>query len=73
MKIPIYQVDAFTSEVFFGNPAAVCILDGWLEYPVLQCKIYCEVRLVSAGYVPIRPIGVLAGKKGKVNERTEGT
>jgi PhzF family phenazine biosynthesis protein len=31
MKIPIYQVDAFTREVFAGNPAAVCPLDEWLE------------------------------------------
>jgi predicted PhzF superfamily epimerase YddE/YHI9 len=31
MKIPIYQVDAFTSELFSGNPVAVCILDEWLD------------------------------------------
>lgn len=31
MKIPIYQVDAFTSQVFRGNPAAVCPLEFWLE------------------------------------------
>lgn len=30
MKIPIYQVDAFSSHVFGGNPAAVCPLEGWL-------------------------------------------
>jgi len=36
MKIPIYQVDAFTSEVFSGNPAAVCILDTWIEDRRLQ-------------------------------------
>jgi PhzF family phenazine biosynthesis protein len=36
MKIPIYQVDAFTSEVFSGNPAAVCILDSWLDDNILQ-------------------------------------
>jgi PhzF family phenazine biosynthesis protein len=36
MNIPIYQADAFTSERFSGNPAAVCILDAWLEDPVLQ-------------------------------------
>ena len=30
MRIPIYQVDAFTSRVFTGNPAAVCPLDEWL-------------------------------------------
>jgi predicted PhzF superfamily epimerase YddE/YHI9 len=26
MEIPIFQVDAFTSKVFGGNPAAVCPL-----------------------------------------------
>ncbi len=36
MKIPIYQVDAFTSSVFSGNPAAVCILDAWLDDSRLQ-------------------------------------
>ncbi|MDD5170943.1 MAG: PhzF family phenazine biosynthesis protein [Syntrophales bacterium] len=35
-KIPIYQVDAFTTERFRGNPAAVCILDHWLPDEVLQ-------------------------------------
>ena len=29
--IPIYQVDAFASQVFAGNPAAVCPLDAWLR------------------------------------------
>lgn len=28
MEIPLYQVDAFTSVPFKGNPAAVCLLDG---------------------------------------------
>jgi len=36
MKIPLYQVDAFTSEVFKGNPAAVCLLDKWLDDTRLQ-------------------------------------
>ena len=27
----LYQVDAFASEVFEGNPAAVCICDQWPE------------------------------------------
>ena len=31
MKLPLYQVDAFTAEVFKGNPAAVCFLDAWLD------------------------------------------
>lgn len=36
MRIPIYQVDAFTDRVFGGNPAAVCALQAWLPDPVLQ-------------------------------------
>ena len=36
MKIPIYQVDAFASELFKGNPAAVCPLDEWLPDQVMQ-------------------------------------
>ncbi|MBT8254097.1 MAG: PhzF family phenazine biosynthesis isomerase, partial [Bacteroidia bacterium] len=35
MKIPIYQVDAFTSERFGGNPAAICLLDDWLDDSVM--------------------------------------
>ena len=31
MKIPIYQIDAFTDKLFSGNPAAVCPLSNWLE------------------------------------------
>ncbi len=36
MKLPIYQVDAFSSRVFGGNPAAVCPLEGWLPDDVMQ-------------------------------------
>ena len=35
-KIKIYQVDAFTSKLFSGNPAAVCYLDNWLPDEVMQ-------------------------------------
>lgn len=34
--LPLYQVDAFASEPFRGNPAAVCPLEAWLPDPVLQ-------------------------------------
>jgi predicted PhzF superfamily epimerase YddE/YHI9 len=30
MRLPIYQVDAFTSRVFGGNPAAIVPLETWL-------------------------------------------
>ena len=36
MKIPIFQADAFTSEMFKGNPAAVCPLQEWLSDDTLQ-------------------------------------
>lgn len=36
MKLPVYQIDAFASKPFEGNPAAVCILDQWLDDAVLQ-------------------------------------
>tara|TARA_B100000965_G_scaffold278479_1_gene236269 strand:- start:996 stop:1778 length:783 start_codon:yes stop_codon:yes gene_type:complete len=36
MKIPIYQVDAFTSKIFEGNPAAVCPLEEWISENTMQ-------------------------------------
>ncbi len=36
MPIPLYQVDAFTNELFGGNPAAVCPLEEWLPDATLQ-------------------------------------
>jgi PhzF family phenazine biosynthesis protein len=35
-EIRLYQVDAFTNNVFSGNPAAVCPLDQWLSDKVMQ-------------------------------------
>ena len=35
-RIPVYQVDAFTSRVFSGNPAAVCPLEQWLPDEQMQ-------------------------------------
>ena len=32
----MYQVDAFASELFSGNPAAVCILENWLPDSIMQ-------------------------------------
>lgn len=36
MKLPIYQIDAFTNKTFSGNPAAVCPLNDWLDDKTLQ-------------------------------------
>ncbi len=31
MRVPFFQVDAFAERPFSGNPAAVCVLEGWLD------------------------------------------
>lgn len=31
MKITLYHVDAFTDQIFSGNPAAVCVMPEWLS------------------------------------------
>lgn len=35
MVLDIYQIDAFTNQVFGGNPAAVCPLSAWLPDAIL--------------------------------------
>ena len=49
MRNKIYQVDAFTNELFGGNPAAVCPLDRWLPDAVLQ-KIAMENNLAETAF-----------------------
>lgn len=34
--VPFYQIDAFTSQPFGGNPAGVCPLTEWLSDEVMQ-------------------------------------
>ena len=48
-EIPIYQVDAFSSTVFSGNPAAVCPLEKWLPDDTLQA-IATENNLSETAY-----------------------
>lgn len=36
MKLPYYEVSAFTTNAFGGNPAGVCPLESWLPDSVLQ-------------------------------------
>lgn len=49
MKLDIYQVDAFTREVFRGNPAAVVPLDAWLPDEVML-KIAAENNLAETAF-----------------------
>ena len=50
MSIPYYQVDAFTSCLFCGNPAGVCLLAGWLPDATMQ-SIAAENNLSETAFV----------------------
>src|SRR4051812_31260523 len=53
-KVRLFQVDAFTDQLFGGNPAAVCVLESWLPYSQLQ-KIAAENFLPeTAFFVPLK-------------------
>ncbi len=56
MGIPLYQVDAFASRRFEGNPAAVCILDAFREDAWLQ-NLASEMNLAETAFVVRRPDG----------------
>jgi PhzF family phenazine biosynthesis protein len=49
MTIPIYQADAFTDQLFGGNPAAICPLTEWLPEATMQ-KIATENNLAETAY-----------------------
>ena len=36
MQLKLYQIDAFTTKHFLGNPAAVVPLDAWIEDSLMQ-------------------------------------
>lgn len=48
--IDIYQVDAFSAKAFGGNPAAICLLDNWLEDDILQ-NIASEFNLSETAFM----------------------
>ena len=52
MKVPLYQIDAFASRVFGGNPAAVCPLEEWLDEAVLQAIAQENNLSETAFFVP---------------------
>ncbi len=49
MTLPFYQVDAFTSKLFGGNPAAVVPLEKWLDDKTLQ-NIAAENNLSETAF-----------------------
>ncbi len=56
MTLPIVQVDAFTSEPFLGNPAAVCVLPEDRDPSWMQ-KIAREMNLSETAFLRERPDG----------------
>jgi PhzF family phenazine biosynthesis protein len=58
MRIPIYQVDAFTSRLFGGNPAAVCPLTEWLPDAAMQA-IAAENNLAETAFFVAQREGYL--------------
>lgn len=50
MKLPLFQVDAFTDRLFGGNPAAVVLLEHWLPDPLLLA-IAAENNLSETAFV----------------------
>jgi len=49
MTIDIYQIDAFTTQLFHGNPAAVCPLKEWLPFDTML-NIAKENNLAETAY-----------------------
>lgn len=49
MRLPLYQIDAFTDRLFGGNPAAVVPLEEWLPDTVLQA-IAAENNLAETAF-----------------------
>ena len=49
-SIPFYQIDAFTSKVFSGNPAGVCLLERPLGEEIMQ-QIAAENNLAETAFI----------------------
>lgn len=56
MNLPICVVDAFATERFRGNPAAVCLLPGPAEPSWMQ-QVAAELNLSETAFVVPRPAG----------------
>lgn len=52
MKLPLYQIDAFSDRVFGGNPAAVCPLERWLPAETMQAIALENQLSETAFFVP---------------------
>lgn len=64
-RIPLYQIDAFAEEVFQGNPAAVCLLSGWLPDETLRA-IAAENNLSETAFLVLEESGGLYPEREQV-------
>jgi PhzF family phenazine biosynthesis protein len=52
MNMKMYQVDAFTNELFKGNPAAVIVAEQWLDEALMQ-NLALENNLSETAFVKV--------------------
>ncbi|MDW1810654.1 PhzF family phenazine biosynthesis isomerase, partial [Vibrio sp. Vb2362] len=52
MEVKIFQVDSFTSEVFKGNPAGVCITESSLDEETMLA-IAAEMSLSETAFLSL--------------------
>ncbi len=74
MAIPIFQVDAFTSEPFRGNPAAVCLLDRprperWLQHVAAEMNL----SETAFGWLAAEEAARFATRSGALAARRAGS
>jgi PhzF family phenazine biosynthesis protein len=50
MRVPLFHIDAFTDQPFAGNPAAVCLLNSWLD-DALLLKVAAENNLSATAFL----------------------
>ena len=50
MQVPLFHLDAFTDQAFAGNPAAVCLLNSWLDDAWLL-KVAAENNLSATAFL----------------------
>jgi PhzF family phenazine biosynthesis protein len=50
MRIPLFHIDAFADQAFRGNPAAVCLLNSWLDDASLL-KVAAENNLSATAFL----------------------
>ncbi len=55
MRIPVYYLDAFTTKLFSGNPAAVCPLKFWISDEQMQLIAAENCLSETAFFVPQGP------------------